>query len=159
MYAHGGSRTAAWTRSRSNSPDPPLVCPSCGRGWPLDARLCGVCHVPLVYTPDQGALVKVAWARNQAEAEMIQGMLEGEGIPSTTRRQMGFDVPDFLAGGPRDILVPAAGVEAARELLGDEGPGPEPGAPPRVALLVAGILLGALLAALAAWALLESAGY
>ena len=118
-----------------------------------------MCHVPLVYTPDQGALVKVAWARNQAEAELIEGMLREEGIPSVTRRQLGFDVPDFLAGGPRDVLVPAAGAEAARELLGDDGPPPEPAAPPRVATLVALIVAGALLAALAAWALLESAGY
>jgi hypothetical protein len=27
-------------------------------------------------------------------------------------------VPDFLAAGPRDILVPASGAEAAREVLG-----------------------------------------
>ena len=135
------------------------MCPSCGRGWPLEERLCGVCHVPLVYTPDQGRLVKVARARNQAEAEMIEGMLLGEGIPSVTRRQMGFDVPDFMAGGPRDILVPEAGAEAARELLGQPDPPAEPAASPRVALLVGVILAGALLAALAAWALLESQGY
>lgn len=135
------------------------MCPSCGRGWPREERLCGVCHVPLVYTPDQGELVKVAWARNQAEAELIEGILRAEGIPTVTRRQLGFDVPDFMAGGPRDILVPAAGAEAARELLGEQGPAPEPDAPPRVAMLVAAILVGAALAALAAWALLESAGY
>lgn len=62
-------------------------------------------------------LVKVGWARNQAEAELIEGMLEADGIPSMYRRQRGFDVPDFLAAGPRDILVPARFAERARELL------------------------------------------
>jgi hypothetical protein len=69
----------------------------------------------------EGELVRVGWAGNQAEAELIQGLLLENGIPSTLRRSMGFDVPDFLAAGPRDIYVPAAGVEAARELLPDSG--------------------------------------
>lgn len=62
--------------------------------------------------------MRVATARNQAEAEMIEGLLLEEGIPSLVRRTGGFDVPDFLAGGPRDVLVPAAGAELAREALG-----------------------------------------
>ena len=33
------------------------------------------------------------------------------------RRSGGFDVPDFLAAGPRDVLVPESGAEAAREAL------------------------------------------
>ena len=65
----------------------------------------------------QGPLVKVGWARNQPESELLQGMLLEEGIPSMARRTQGFDVPDFLAGGPRDILVPESGAEVARELL------------------------------------------
>ncbi len=28
-------------------------------------------------------------------------------------------MPDFLAAGPRDILVPSSGLDAAREILGD----------------------------------------
>lgn len=115
--------------------------------------------MPLVYTPDQGELVRVAWARNQAEAELIEGILRSEGIPSLARRQRGFDVPDFMAGGPRDILVPASGVEAAREVLGEQDAPGEPSAPPRVAVLVALVLFGALVAAGLAWLLLESAGY
>jgi hypothetical protein len=70
----------------------------------------------------EGDLVKVAWARNLAEAELIQGLLREHGIPSTERRTRGFDVPDFLAAGPRDILVPASAATAARELLSDEQP-------------------------------------
>ena len=34
------------------------------------------------------------------------------------RRSGGFDVPDFLAAGPRDIVVPQSGALAAREALG-----------------------------------------
>jgi hypothetical protein len=68
----------------------------------------------------EGDLVKVGWAGNQAEAELIQGYLLENGIPSMLRRSMGFDVPDFLAAGPRDVLVPASGAELARELLSDK---------------------------------------
>src|SRR5919199_6125618 len=67
----------------------------------------------------EGELVRVAGGRNQAEAELIQGLLLEEGGPSILRRSAGFDVPDFLAAGPRDVLVPAAAEEAARELLFD----------------------------------------
>jgi hypothetical protein len=111
----------------------------------------------------RGDPVKVGWARNQAEAELIQGLLLEEGIPSYLRRSAGFDVPDFLAAGPRDVLVPETGAETARQLLtatesplegeaGSEfpgeagplvaGPGPSP------ARLAAWILLALLVAAL-----------
>ena len=65
----------------------------------------------------EGRLVRVAGARNQAEAEFIQGLLLEEGVPSLLRRTAGFDVPDFLAAGPRDVMVPEAGAEVAREIL------------------------------------------
>jgi hypothetical protein len=70
----------------------------------------------------EGPLVKVGSARNQAEAEMLENLLLEEGIPSLIRRSGGFDVPDFLAAGPRDILVPASGSELAREILGVPDP-------------------------------------
>ena len=66
----------------------------------------------------EGPLVSVAAARHQAEAELLQGMLLEEGIPSLLRRSGGFDVPDFLAAGPRDVLVPQSGASAARDALG-----------------------------------------
>jgi hypothetical protein len=72
--------------------------------------------------------VRVATARHQAEAELLQGILIEEGIPSMVRRSGGFDVPDFLASGPRDVLVPAAGEMIARELLGTTA-AVEPSAP------------------------------
>lgn len=71
----------------------------------------------------KGDLVKVARAHHQAEAELIQNLLLEEGIPSMTRRSAAFDVPDFLAAGPRDILVPSSGAQAARDLL---EPPPDP---------------------------------
>jgi hypothetical protein len=74
----------------------------------------------------QGPLVRVGTARNQAEAEMLESLLLEEGIPSLVRRSGGFDVPDFLASGPRDLLVPAAGADLAREVLGTPEP-TEPG--------------------------------
>jgi len=65
----------------------------------------------------EGELVKVAFANNQAEAELIAGLLLEEGVPSIIRRNQGFDVPDFLAAGPRDILVAASGADVARDVL------------------------------------------
>jgi hypothetical protein len=64
-----------------------------------------------------GKLVKVAYAQQQAEAEMIQGLLSEHGIPSMLRRAAGFDVPDFLAAGPREVLVAEEVAERAREVL------------------------------------------
>lgn len=64
-----------------------------------------------------GELVKVGWGKNQSEAEMVQLMLLEEGIPTTVRRSAGFDVPDFLAAGPRDVLAPTSAAEAAWEVL------------------------------------------
>ena len=73
----------------------------------------------------EGPLVVVTAARNLTEAEFVQGLLLEEGVPSMLRRSAGFDVPDFLAAGPRDILVPASGADAAREIL--QLPEPQPG--------------------------------
>jgi hypothetical protein len=70
----------------------------------------------------EGPLVKVARAESQPEAEFIEALLLEEGIPSMLRRSGGFDVPDFLAAGPRDVLVPESGADAAREALAWEKP-------------------------------------
>ena len=69
----------------------------------------------------RGPLRRVATGRQQPEAEFIQMLLLDEGIPSTLRRSAGFDVPDMLAAGPRDVLVPESGVEVAREVLATYG--------------------------------------
>lgn len=108
-----------------------------------------------------GRQLRVASASNLAEAEMIQGILLEEGIPSFQRRSRGFDVPDFLAAGPRDILVPEAGFEAARELLA-QTPVSEQQAlqdqsvtSARPLLLLVGIVAALAIAVALAWLLLE----
>jgi Putative prokaryotic signal transducing protein len=128
----------------------PLVCPSCGAGYAREERFCRDCGMPLVpaqaappptereerlrklkpqYT--EGPLVRVARAGHQAEAELIQNLLLEAGIPSMTRRSGGFDVPDFLAAGPRDVLVPRSAQAAARDVLsGGELPAADAGEPP-----------------------------
>jgi hypothetical protein len=37
---------------------------------------------------------------------MLLGLLRENGIPAWFRRTAGMDVPDMLAGGAREILVP-----------------------------------------------------
>jgi hypothetical protein len=163
------------------SPDP-LTCPSCGREHGDDDVFCTRCGMPLVKagaepleTPlseahgrarkidpsyTEGRLVRVAGGRNQAEAELIQGLLLEEGVPSVLRRSAGFDVPDFLAAGPRDVLVPEAGARAAREVLlqTDLAPSDRPAPRPNPAKVAAAVLVGAGLTGLIAWALQSAAG-
>jgi len=66
-----------------------------------------------------GKLIKVAFARNQVEAEMLQGLLAEAGIPSVLKRSFGFDNPDFLASGPRDVMVNEGAAKRAREVLAE----------------------------------------
>jgi hypothetical protein len=66
-----------------------------------------------------GDLVKVAFARNQAEAEMLQGLLSEAGIPSVLKRSFGFDNPDFLSSGPRDVMVNAGDAQRSKDLLAE----------------------------------------
>lgn len=150
-----------------------LACPACGRTTEASAsRFCEGCGMPLVPEGDpatrsdaqqrarkitpayaQGPLVKVAWARNQSEAELLAGMLLEEGVPSVVRRARGFDVPDFLAAGPRDVLVAAGGEDVAREVLGARSGTPGASASPTirgVALAMLVIVLVSLVIAVAA---------
>jgi hypothetical protein len=146
----------------------------------VEERFCSVCKLPLTYTAEasgeapvserhrrarkikpqlaEGRLVRVAGGRNQAEAEFIQGLLLEEGVPSLLRRSAGFDVPDFLAAGPRDVLVPEAGVTTAREILLEAELIPaEPDEPARVSpmRLLAGLVTVFFVGALVMWLLLE----
>jgi hypothetical protein len=153
-------------RKRSTSNDP-LACPSCARRYAPDERFCDACGMPLVHAgparveeprseaherarkirPEytRGELVRVAGGRNQAEAELIQGLLLEEGVPSMLRRSAGFDVPDFLAAGPRDVMVPESGAACARETLNDAQLGPaafeEPAFRSRAVRIFAGLLV------------------
>jgi len=172
----------------------PLVCPACSAEYPADERFCGSCHMPLVVAGDRiaaeqpdsdahararkirpeyarGDLVRVAGGRNQAEAELIQGFLLEEGIPSLLRRSAGFDVPDFLAAGQRDVLVPSSGAPAAADLLAEAELAAAPAGAvtrspsfpaepsrPHAGRLLAAIVGGGLIATLAAWGLAQIAG-
>ena len=129
---------------------PLLVCRACGATSDDRAeRFCPACGMPLSPSGEpaevsearerarkvhpayaEGQLVKVAWAPNQSEAELIAGMLLEEGVPSVIRRARGFDVPDFLAAGPRDVLVAAGGAEIAREMLTGRAAAPAATVPP-----------------------------
>jgi hypothetical protein len=153
----------------------PLVCPSCGTAHDPQERFCRSCHIPLVHDsahaqPEpvderherarkikpqlaEGSLVRVAGARNQAEAEFIQSMLLEEGIPSLLKRSAGFDVPDFLAAGPRDVLVPETGLLAAREVLlqAEIIDGAPPVAVVTPGRLMIGLLVALVLGALVVW--------
>jgi Putative prokaryotic signal transducing protein len=64
-----------------------------------------------------GKLVKIAFAPSQVEAEMIQGLLSEHGIPSLLKRGPGFDVPEFLPVGPRQVFVAEEVATRAREVL------------------------------------------
>jgi hypothetical protein len=66
-----------------------------------------------------GKLIKVGFARNQAEAEMLQALLLESDIPSILKRSGGFDAPEFLAAGPRDIWVNQGHAEEARRILSE----------------------------------------
>ena len=159
----------------------PLACPHCAIRYPLEERFCAECGMPLTYAGEvdaeqevtdkqvrarkikpqyaRGDLRRVATGRQQPEAEFIQMLLLEEGVPSTLRRSAGFDVPDMLAAGPRDVLVPESGLEVARQVLlqseievheppvaaGLGAGGPAPG------VLLAGVLLAGGVVALLIW--------
>jgi hypothetical protein len=154
----------------------PLVCPTCASTHPLDERFCPQCGMPLVYSGanvsdapvtdrherarkvkpqyTEGELVRVAGARHQAEAELIQGLLLEEGVPSLLRRTRGFDVPDMMAAGPRDVMVPASGAGTAREVLLQAelvSDAEQRVAPQRAFPLALALLAAVLVVALIAW--------
>jgi hypothetical protein len=156
----------------------PLVCPVCHAPHAAEERFCTACGMPLVHAPGtaapapkdsrlaerarkirpgyaEGPLVRVAGARHQAEAELIQNLLLEEGIPSMVRRSAGFDVPDFLAGGPRDVMVPISGAQTAREvLLQADVIGSAPaGRPVDPGRLLLGLLVALAVGALLVWLL------
>jgi hypothetical protein len=146
----------------SESDSTPLACPRCATRYPLDERFCSRCGMPLTYAgrvgdeqpvtehqerarkvkPEyaRGELRRVVTARQQAEAEWIQMLLLEEGVPSTLRRTAGFDVPEMLAAGPRDVLVPESGHAMARHLLAesdvDLAQAGDPEGPSPIALLL-----------------------
>jgi hypothetical protein len=160
----------------SRAHEPALVCPACGSRFAEDQRFCPDCKLPLVLGEPavesarpvsdrherarkvkpqlaEGPLVRVAGAQNEAEGQFIQGLLLEEGVPSMLRRSAGFDVPDFLAAGPRDVMVPISGADTARQVLlqaeiVNTGETQRPVAPGR---LLVGLLAALALGALVVW--------
>jgi Putative prokaryotic signal transducing protein len=106
-----------WSRSR---PEPRRVRAEkqpCTPEQPGASALTGVSDRAGAAERSHLRLVKVGYARNLPEAEMLQGLLRQEGIESMVRRNAGADVPDFLAAGGRDVLVAEPDAQRARELL------------------------------------------
>ena len=152
----------------------PLVCPRCATLHGLDERFCPDCGMPLTYHGSakaepadelrerarkidkrysEGDLVVVATGRNQAEADFVANLLLEEGVASLVRRSRGFDVPDMLAAGPRDVLVARSGEAVARQMLlqADMGDGPgRPSGPPPLRVL-AGLLAAIVVVGLVLW--------
>jgi hypothetical protein len=111
-----------------------LICPGCARMHPASERFCASCGMPLVHPAGgeseaserqrkarkikpqytEGPLVRVARVENQPEAEFIAGMLLEEGIPCLLRNSIGGYSAII---GPREVLVPESGAQAAREAL------------------------------------------
>jgi hypothetical protein len=121
-----------------------------------------------------GKLIKVGFARNQAEAEMLQALLLESDIPSILKGSRGFDAPEFLAAGPHDIWVNEGHADVARRILtetmtetegeereeleGEErlrATGGEPMSAPRLALWV---LAGVVVAIVLIWIVFEISG-
>src|SRR3954452_7617898 len=159
----------------------PLACPRCATRYSLEERSGRACGMPLTYAgrvdvtepasgvrerarkvkPEytRGDLRRGGAARHQPEAELIQMLLLEEGVPSTLKRSAGFDVPDFLAAGPRDVMVPESGLEIARSVLRQSeipaSPGQEAETYPftsrPMARLFLGLLAGAAVLGLLVW--------
>jgi hypothetical protein len=160
--------------------DPELLeCPGCGVRHEAEKLFCPDCKLPLVFPVSkrhriserqerarkikpqfaEGELVRVVGARNQVEGEFIQGLLLEEGVPSILKRSAGFDVPDFLAAGPRDVFVASSGLATARDILLQAeiispGAGTDRRTRPAASVrLLAGLLVALFVAAFVVWLL------
>jgi hypothetical protein len=130
----------------------PLHCPLCGDVHAAHERFCRRCGLPLVSASAaqgdprpsriderarrarqikpqlaEGRLVCIATVSSEPEAQMLSELLLAAGVPSLVRRAAGFDVPELLAAGPRELLVPESGAPTARELLAQSGLRRSPG--------------------------------
>jgi hypothetical protein len=108
---------------------------------------------------DRQDFIKIAGARNESEAEFIQALLRAEGVPSMLRRTPGSDVPDFLAAGPRDVLVAASQGDIARDVLLHTQTAPGTPPPHRTApalhRLLTKLLVAVAILAILAWCVTE----
>jgi Putative prokaryotic signal transducing protein len=67
--------------------------------------------------PGEGVVLTVV--ASEGEADIVRGLLETAGIESAYRDTEAIDSPieDFTAAGPREILVRAEDLDAAREAI------------------------------------------
>jgi hypothetical protein len=67
--------------------------------------------------PDEGVVLTVV--ASGPEADIVAGLLQTAGIDSAVRDTEAIDssLEEFIADGPREILVRATDLDAARELL------------------------------------------
>jgi hypothetical protein len=72
--------------------------------------------------PGEGVVLSVV--SGEQEAEVACGLLRSAGIDCAYRDTEAIDSPleGFIEAGPREILVRAADLEAARAVLQDAGP-------------------------------------
>jgi hypothetical protein len=96
-------------------------------------------------TPTASDLVKIAYAQDQAEAELMEGLLATVEVSSVVRRAIGFDVPEFLPAGPRQVLVAAEDIGVARDVLRRDDAGDvhrvTPSGADRQSRLIAGLVI------------------
>jgi len=73
-------------------------------------------------TRDEAELVRLTIVGSEPEAELLRGLLATEGIDSLQRPTdfAAGALDGWAAGGAREILVRAADLEAARELIARE---------------------------------------
>ena len=73
-------------------------------------------------SPASEELVRLTVVPSEPEAELIRGLLATEGIESIQRPTdvAAGALDGWAAGGSREILVRAADVEAARELIASQ---------------------------------------
>jgi Putative prokaryotic signal transducing protein len=69
---------------------------------------------------DPNEVVAVTVVSSETEAELACGLLRSAGLECAYRDTESIDsgIEDFIAAGPREILVRASHLEEARELLG-----------------------------------------
>ena len=65
-------------------------------------------------------LVRLTFAANPAEAELIRSLLKTEGIDSIRKQtDFGSGTMDGFSGGQQEILVDPSNLERSRELIAD----------------------------------------
>ena len=117
-----------------------LFCPVCGASYPADERFCATCKLPLVYSDhvrevgDVSATAtsaparssrsspRASWCGSPARAtrprpSSSRACCSRRAFPACCAAAPASTCPDFLAAGPRDVLVPETAVATAREVL------------------------------------------